>query len=79
MTLFSKATGRNVAQVDFPESEKLVLWHPTGSRMLCIEPWQTLPDTAGETLDFTEKDGVLVVPPGATVRITHRITYGDEA
>lgn len=79
VTLFSKATGRNVAQVDFPESEKLVLWHPTGSRMLCIEPWQTLPDTAGETLDFTEKDGVLAVPPGATVRITHRITYGDEA
>ena len=77
VTLFSKVTGATVVQVDFPESEKLVLWHPTGSRMLCIEPWQTLPDTKGETLDFSEKNGVLAVPAGTTARVTRRIAYGD--
>ncbi len=79
VTLFSKATGKTVARVDFPESEKLVLWHPAGSRMLCIEPWQTLPDTVGEALDFSEKDGVLTLPAGATMRVTRRMTYGDGA
>lgn len=77
VTLFAKATGETVARVEFPETGKLVLWHPAGSRMLCIEPWQTLPDTVGETLDFPEKDGILTVPAGATVRVTRRITYGD--
>lgn len=77
VTLFIKKTGETVARMEFPETEKLVLWHPTGSRMLCIEPWQTLPDAAGETLDFPEKDGVLAVPAGTLARVTRRITYGD--
>lgn len=76
VTLFVKATGETVARVEFPETEKLVLWHPTGSRMLCIEPWQALPDAAGEAIDFPEKDGVLAVPAGTLARVTRRIIYG---
>lgn len=77
VTLFRRSSGETVARVAFPDTEKLVLWHPEGSRMLCIEPWQTLPDTAGETLDFSGKDGVLSVLPGEMRCVTRRITYGD--
>ena len=76
VALVRKATGETVAQVVFPETGKMVLWHPAGSRMLCIEPWQTLPDRVGETKDFSAKDGVLTVLPGGTVRVTRRILYG---
>lgn len=78
VTLRHKTTGEQVARLAFPDTEKLVLWHPEGSRMLCIEPWQTLPDTAGETRDLSEKDGILTVPPQQTLQITRRILYGYE-
>lgn len=77
VTLVRRASGETVARVAFPETDKLVLWHPAGSRMLCIEPWQTLPDTVGDTRDFSAKDGVLAVPPGQTRCVTRRIAYGD--
>lgn len=77
VTLVRRTSGETVARVAFPETDKLVLWHPAGSRMLCIEPWQTLPDTVGDTRDFSAKDGVLAVPAGQTRCVTRRITYGD--
>ena len=77
VTLVRRTSGETVARVAFPETDKLVLWHPAGSRMLCIEPWQTLPDTVGDTRDFSVKDGVLAVPPGQTRCVTRRIAYGD--
>lgn len=77
VTLVRRASGETVARVAFPETDKLVLWHPAGSRMLCIEPWQTLPDTVGDTRDFSAKDGVLAVPPGQTRCVTRNIAYGD--
>lgn len=77
VTLVRRTSGETVARVAFPETDKLVLWHPVGSRMLCIEPWQTLPDTVGDSRDFSAKDGVLAVPAGQTRCVTRRITYGD--
>ena len=73
--LREKGTGRSVARVTFPETEKLVLWHPTGAKMLCIEPWQTLPDRIGADLEFSEKDGVLCVPPHGERQITRVLQY----
>lgn len=77
VALVQKATRQTVARVNFPDTEKMVLWHPPGAKMLCIEPWQTLPDAAGSAVDFTGKDGVLAVAPGQTRRVTRRIAYGD--
>ena len=73
--LQDKETGCRVARVTFHGTEKLVLWHPAGAKMLCIEPWQTLPDKAGDDSEFSEKDGVLCVPPHGERQITRVLQY----
>lgn len=76
VTLVRKETGEAVVRVVFPDTDKLVLWHPAGARMLCIEPWQTMPDPLGDKREFTDKDGVLAVPAHGSVCIEREIHYG---
>lgn len=73
--LREKATGKAVAEVAFPQSEKLVLWRPSGAKMLCIEPWQNLPDRLGSISEYPEKDGVIRVAPCESAVITRTIKY----
>lgn len=75
VTLREKITCKEVVKVTFPDSEKLVLWHPNGSKMLCIEPWQNLPDIKGEDAEFKDKDGVIRVVPFGKKAITRTIRY----
>lgn len=76
VTLREKGPGRMIAGVQFPKSDKLILWHPVGSRMICIEPWQNLPDAAKDKdTEFSDKDGVIKVLPYGTSRIDRTITY----
>ncbi len=70
-----KETKKAVAEVRFPQSEKLVLWRPHGAKMLCVEPWQNFPDREGETEEFATKDGVIEVPPYGNVTVTRTIRY----
>lgn len=73
--LREKVTGKEVAKVTFPDSEKLVLWHPNYSKMLCIEPWQNLPDIKGANAEFKNKDGVIKVEPFGRRVITRTVRY----
>lgn len=75
VVLREKATGKAVVKVSFPESEKLVLWRPHGAKMLCIEPWQNLPDELGCTREFMQKDGIIKVMPNEKKGITRTIKY----
>ena len=43
--------------------------------MLCIEPWQNLPDIKGKSAEFSQKDGVIKVEPFAKKVITRIIKY----
>ncbi|MGN0822142.1 MAG: hypothetical protein ACI4NG_00050, partial [Candidatus Gallimonas sp.] len=72
---FENETKKAVAEVLFPQSEKLVLWRPHGAKMLCVEPWQNFPDREGETEEFATKDGVIEVPPYGNVTVTRTIRY----
>ena len=75
VTLSEKSTGKEIVKVSFPDSEKLVLWHPDGSKMLCIEPWQNLPDTKDENREFEDKDGVIKIAPFGRKVITRTVRY----
>lgn len=75
VTLREKGTGKEVVKVSFPDSCKLVLWRPDGAKMLCIEPWQNLPDKSGESREFSQKDGVIAVAPFGRKVITRTIRY----
>ena len=74
--LREKETGKTVAEISFPQSDKLVLWRPDGAKMLCIEPWQTLPDFETEPCkEFSEKDGVIRVPPHGKREVVRKLKY----
>ena len=74
--LREKETGKTVAELFFPQSDKLVLWRPDGAKMLCIEPWQTLPDFETEPCkEFSEKDGVIRVPPHGKREVVRKLKY----
>lgn len=44
----------------------LALWtpYPTGNRLLCVEPWSTIPDNDASPFELSEKPDVLSLRPG---------------
>ena len=73
VTLKSKVSTRRIT-VDFDGFDYLVLWHKHTSPYLCIEPWCGLPDIAGSSYNFTEKEGMHMLPVGCHFARTHTIT-----
>lgn len=73
--LLEKETERCLAQISFPGFSNLLLWHPKNSRMICIEPWQNLPDDACGQGDFTAKAGVRSLAPGRMAVYQRTIQY----
>lgn len=69
--------GRAAAQTHFNGFENLLLWHAGDSRMICIEPWQNLPDAAGEKGEFPLKKGVRTLQANEKETFTRMIRYFD--
>lgn len=74
-TLRHKDTKEKIVEIAFPDYKNLLIWHPHGSRMVCIEPWQCLPSYAGEVKEFAEREGVINLPSGQQVCFTRRMSY----
>ena len=74
-TLKDKKTDEKVVEITFDGFSNLLLWHPHGSKMLCIEPWQCLPSYVDEIKEFKERDGVITLQPRCEVGFTRNITY----
>jgi galactose mutarotase-like enzyme len=65
-------------EVDFPDMPHLGVWSKPGAGFVCIEPWQGFADPVGFDGELSQKPGILLVPPGATVvfAIGIRLTPG---
>ena len=50
---------KTIANITFEGFDTLLLWQDKGGEFICIEPWLNLPDTVGETKEFSEKKGVV--------------------
>ncbi len=74
-TLKDKETNEKIVEISFDGFENLLLWHPHGSKMLCIEPWQCLPSYADEIKEFKERKGVVTLSPNREITFTRRIVY----
>ncbi len=59
-SLVNRATGQETV-VSFPEFPYLLLWHPVGAPFMCIEPWCGIPSTKGDSIDITEKEGIIAL------------------
>ena len=74
-SLYHKETKEKVVEITFDGFSNLLLWHPHGSKMLCIEPWQCLPSYDGEVKEFKEREGVINLSQGEQISFTRTITY----
>ncbi len=71
-----RVTGEKVATVSLQGFDNLLLWHSIGSQMICIEPWQNLPDYEGKTdVELHEKAGLTRVEAGQTYSVCRSIRY----
>ena len=59
-TLLNRKTGQETV-VSFPEFPYLLLWHPVGAPFMCIEPWCGICSTKGDSIDITEKEGIIAL------------------
>ncbi len=75
VALRRRGTGEKTVEIVFEGFSNLLLWHPHGSKMLCLEPWQCLPSYANEIKEFGERDGVVSLLPGHEIAFTRTITY----
>ena len=68
--------GRWLADISFGGFSNLLLWRVGEERMICIEPWRNLPDGTREQ-EFSEKEGIIALPPQATKKLIRKIEYLD--
>lgn len=61
--------------VSFPECEYLLLWHPVGAPFMCIEPWEGICSTKGDSGDITEKEGIIALDSKVEKVHTHIIEF----
>lgn len=68
------APGAPVVRVSWDDGfSQLGIWSRRDAALLCIEPWQGMASPAGFDGEFSEKPGVVLVPPGGERRATLRI------
>lgn len=73
--LKSKKNDEKVVEITFDGFSNLLLWHPHGSKMLCIEPWQCLPSYVDEMKEFKERKGVLSLSSNREITFIRKIKY----
>lgn len=68
--------GATLARSRFDGFSNLLLWHPDGSKMVCIEPWLNLPDFAANgATELSAKEGFVRLAPDCMRQFVRKITY----
>jgi galactose mutarotase-like enzyme len=62
---YGAGTGPRI-KVEFPDATYLGLWSKPGAPFICIEPWRGVADPVDFAGEFSDKPGVMLVPPGGT-------------
>lgn len=73
-SLVNRVSGQTTT-VSFPECEYLLLWHPVGAPFMCIEPWEGICSTKGDSGDITEKEGIIALESKVEKVHTHIIEF----
>lgn len=61
--------------VHFPNCEYLLIWHAVGGPFVCIEPWDGICSTKGDSNDITIKEGIIALDSKVEKVHTHIIEF----
>ncbi len=62
-----------------PAPRAWTFWQGAGQEFLCPEPWFGLPDRVDESCDFSNREGTILVAPGAVWRVVMAISVRKDA
>jgi galactose mutarotase-like enzyme len=68
------APGAPVIDVSWTGFEQLGLWSKGGGDFLCIEPWHGFASPACFDSDFSQKPGLMHIPPGGKRELGYRVS-----
>ncbi|HSI40528.1 MAG TPA: aldose 1-epimerase family protein [Xanthobacteraceae bacterium] len=66
-------------EVAFEGMPHLGIWSKPGAPFVCIEPWQGYATPEGDERPFTDKPGLVFVPPGQTHRFAMAVRWLSDA
>lgn len=72
VNMINRSTGKGV-RVEFPDFRYLVLWSMQDAKLLCIEPWNGIPDRVDADMELSHKEGIIALEKGAVQTFVHRI------
>lgn len=72
------APGCPVLEFTWEGFEHLGIWSKPGAGFICIEPWRGLPTSSDFAGDFSEKPGLLIIPPGGRRCFRYTVTVITE-
>ena len=76
VTLKKQGEDTKIATVRYPDFPNLLFWSAENSRMVCIEPWDNLPDDLyAQPQEFSKKRGVTALAQGEALVRRHEIEY----
>ena len=63
-------------EMEFHGFPYLGIWSPpkAGANLLCIEPWHGIASTTGEPTEITQKEGIIILPPGQKFECSYQIS-----
>lgn len=64
-----------LAKLTYNGFSNMLFWHPKESRMVCMEPWQNLPDVYGVEKEISENSWLNAIEPKAEYTVEHEIEY----
>lgn len=75
-TLARRGGGRRIT-VEHSDFEHLLIWSRPGTKLLCIEPWNGMPDSLDSDCDFSQKEAIIRLGVGEDRVIVHTITFDE--
>ncbi len=72
LNMVNRNTGKGV-RVEFPDFRYLVLWSKQDAKLLCIEPWNGIPDRVDADMELSHKEGIISLEKGKSQTFVHRI------
>jgi galactose mutarotase-like enzyme len=61
-------------EIAFPDTAMLGIWTKPNAAFICIEPWAGIADPEDFDRDFTQKPGIILLPPGEARSFRMNIT-----
>lgn len=76
VSLRKRGEEKLLARVSYPDFSNLLIWAVKRGKMVCIEPWQNLPDEDQKApQELCKKQGLTAIAAGETLTAFHEITY----